>query len=392
MKGMLRMAWFLAGITLVMPVLGQELRVGVVLPLSGEHRSLGRAAFDGLSWGATVSEIPIRFELRDSQGKAEVAAEAVRELALDPEIAAIVGPLGAIESEAAAKAAQDVGIPILVLSSADNLERLGGWVFRLRVSPEDQSRMMAQLAVAHLDTPRVAVFYPENTYGRQCAEAFSGALIAAGGELVRYESYDPDDTKIKKEAERISGKRTRVLVKGGSKARSKVKKQARAVIDFDALFVPDAASRLPRTLAFLDVAGVPLGEGSGAVQLLGTNAWDGEGLRLTEGLATRALVPLIFDAGRDDATEIEILDFVDRFEREPTALEVQARDGLVLLAASVTRCRSDLSRSCVLQGLRSGASVEGLGGSALSFSREGAPVRSLLMFDVGAAGELWPAY
>ena len=56
-----------------------------------------------------ASAPPLRVVVRDSQGQPAAAAAAVRELAADEEISAIVGPLVSAECEAAAAAAQELG-------------------------------------------------------------------------------------------------------------------------------------------------------------------------------------------------------------------------------------------------------------------------------------------
>ena len=55
--------------------------------------------------------------IRDSEGRPERAAAAVRQLAEDPTLMAIVGPLLGRESEAAAEAAEAVGVPLVALSA-----------------------------------------------------------------------------------------------------------------------------------------------------------------------------------------------------------------------------------------------------------------------------------
>ena len=84
--------------------------IGVVLPLSGNFAAFGQEALRGilLAAGTFDTQNPIdqrpriRIEVRDSGGSPGLAAAAVRELAHEEGVTAIIGPLLSKECEAAA--------------------------------------------------------------------------------------------------------------------------------------------------------------------------------------------------------------------------------------------------------------------------------------------------
>ncbi|HEY8493136.1 MAG TPA: ABC transporter substrate-binding protein, partial [Myxococcota bacterium] len=106
--------------------------LGVVLPLSGPFASVGEQTLRGVLLAAGVygrgasadavaaAEAPpaggLRVLVRDSGGTAAGAAEAVRALAAQPEVSAVVGPLLTEEVQAAADAAAETGVPLLALT------------------------------------------------------------------------------------------------------------------------------------------------------------------------------------------------------------------------------------------------------------------------------------
>lgn len=371
-------------------VAAEPARIGVVLPLEGEHGRLGKAALDGLRWGIETAgaEGAIELEVRDSGGTAAGAAAAVSELAARPDIVAVIGPVGGGESSSAAEIAQAEQVPLLTLTSVDDIERYGSWIFRLRLSPEDQARALARVAAKELGVERAAVFYPSHDYGESCAQAFVEAFAAAGGRVTALEAYAPDDSRPSEEAELLSGRRMRRLDgKGGTKV--EVRKRSAAHVDFEVLFIPDTARAVARDLAFLELAGVDLG----AVQLLGTSAWASGSLAGAEGRASGALVARLFDPYLSEAVEVLVEVFVERHARQPTELEAQAHDGMRLAIAAVERCGgASAERGCVQQALRSGgARVEGVTGS-MSLTAEGGLRRAVYLFEVDGAGELHPAY
>lgn len=370
----------------------EAVRVGVVLPLSGEHAALGEAAASGIEWASDQLSTPIEWVYRDSAGDDGTAAAAVQELSDDPSIMAIIGPIGVSEARAAAERAESLALPILTLTSAEGIENLGDHVFRLRLSPESQARALAVFAVQTLERKQVAVFYPDDDYGRACTRAFVDAAEVAGANVTAIESYDPKDSKPDTEAELLAGKRMRKLTSRTATKKapeSSVQKRRKPSIDFDLLFIPDQASHVVRALAFLQLAGVPLGYG-GSVQLVGTSAWASGDLAGSDGLAAGAFVSRLFDAEVSDAVMSRVDAFVGRFERRPTELEAQTHDGVLLLGNALEVCRP-VSRGCVTQRLRSGGRVTGLTGE-VGLTSSGGLTRSIFIFDVDDQGALWPAY
>src|SRR5690606_1580229 len=232
-----------------------DVKLGVVLPLSGPHERLGRAALDGVEWAQTLYDTPLELVIVDSQGTPEGAAEALRQLAGQPDVAAVLGPIGAEESRAAAEVAAEEDIPLITLTSAEGIEDLGREIFRGRVSPEAQSRALARLAFDSLGLRRAAVFHPDDAYGGACARAFVDAFVAAGGEVRALETYPPDESKPDTEAELLTGRRLRKA--GRQRKKVETKKRRHAIDDIDVLFIPDHGGNVARSLAFLELAGLP---------------------------------------------------------------------------------------------------------------------------------------
>ena len=117
-----------------------------MLPLSGPFARFGEESLQGILLAAGIfgGAAPpgagpgVKLLIRDTAGRPELAAEAVRELAADPEVSAIVGPLLSGESEAAAAAAEAAGVPLLALSSREEIAHGRSFVFRLRTTPQEE--------------------------------------------------------------------------------------------------------------------------------------------------------------------------------------------------------------------------------------------------------------
>lgn len=350
--------------------------VAVLVPLAGKHKALGRAVVDGLVWASMWLEVPLWVRVYDAGETPEGAAALTAWLRERSEVAAVIGPLGQQIAEAAAL--ETGSLPMLSLSSSDGVEAKGARVFRVRVSAEDQARGMGGLAVGAIGHTRAAVMYPDDDYGRSCALAFAEAFVAGGGEVVAFEPYSPGQTKLQAVAERVAGKKARSVLPSGQAAPAKTKPQA--------IFIPDGGAQVTKILPFLDAEGVLAG-----VQLLGTSAWVGEALRLSEGRATGALIPLAFDERATPEVEAGVTAFEDHFGRAPSALEAQTHDALMLLAQSIQKCGPAPERDCIAQRLQSGEAVEGITGPT-SLTPQRTPAHSLYIFEIDSQGQPWPAY
>ena len=94
--------------------------IGVVLPLSGPFARYGEETLQGIELAAGIFGGPasaqsgpgVKLLIRDTAGRPELAAEAVRALAANSSVSAIIGPMLSGESEAAAAAAEAAGVPL----------------------------------------------------------------------------------------------------------------------------------------------------------------------------------------------------------------------------------------------------------------------------------------
>ncbi len=138
--------------------------LGVVLPLSGPYARVGEESLQGVLLAAGVfgptpragAEPRVRVVVRDSAGRPERAAEAVRQLARDDEVAAIIGPLLSGECEAAAAAADSAGVPLLALSAREEISRSRPNVFRVRTMPKEEVAALVRHAMQNLEATRFA--------------------------------------------------------------------------------------------------------------------------------------------------------------------------------------------------------------------------------------------
>jgi len=373
--------------------------VGVVLPLSGDFGSFGQESLRGILLAADLfaedeavallagypdegiasgdekgsSRAPeIRLVVRDTEGDPIKAAAAIRELAADPSIVAIVGPIFSSESLGAAEAAERAGIPLVTLSTKEAVAEGRTQVFRIRTTPGDEVGVLVAHAFDQLEAKRFAVLYPETRYGRGMRKLYWDAVTMRGGKMVAASSYDPEATDFSTPIRDMIG--YRFLTDWEKKAlaeRREILRAARVlepeeaailrdavysilgpeieplppIVDFDVLFIPDSSEKIALVapgLAFHEIRGV---------RLLGSNEWlDPELLRVARRHVSGSVISTPFHAESDVSIVAEFVEsYRNTFDAVPGAYAAQAFDATNLILVQLASGRTN--RSGVREGL-----------------------------------------
>ncbi len=363
--------------------------LGVVLPLTGPFAGFGEQALRGVLLAAGVfpgaegaARPAVRIAVRDSGSDPERAVAAVRELAADPEVIAIVGPLVSATCEAAAREAESLSVPLLALTAREDVANQRRWVFRLRTRPAEEAELVVERAVA-LGAERFAILYPDDPYGVGLRGLFWDAVEARGGRVVAVASFDPKATDFGAPIRRLVGytlldaeekallasrdamlERARRLPTEAArelriKARSLTTKDGRPIppiVDFDALFIPasheDVVLIAPQ-LAYHEVTGA---------RLLGSEGWyDPRLVRLGGDPLEGALFAAHF---YPESPVPYVRAFRQRYESTfggvPDAFAAQGYDAASLVLAQLAHGSDD--REGVRDGLRKIASFPGVSG------------------------------
>lgn len=186
--------------------------VGCVLPLSGKYKVFGEQALNGIeiafrefvaAHSGNGPRPAIRLAIRDSRSDKTGAASAVKSLIEEERVAAIIGPL--VTSESAILEAQNRHVPIIALTQEQDIPAIGEYVFRNFLTPDMQVTALVSYAVDTLGMRRFAVLYPEEEYGRVFAHKFWDHVVAKGGLIVGFEAYNPRETDFAGPIKRLVG-------------------------------------------------------------------------------------------------------------------------------------------------------------------------------------------
>jgi branched-chain amino acid transport system substrate-binding protein len=263
--------------------------VGCLLPLSGSYETFGLKALRGIElalaqFSAVNTNPSVQILVKDTGADPEKTAQATQEL-IKERVALIVGPM--VTAEIAARIAQDHGIPIVTFTQKDNICEIGPEVFRNFITPKMQMHTLAAYAVESMGLRRFAILYPNENYGRTYMNLFWDEVLQLGGKVVGLESYDPDQTDFADSIKKLVGlfyplpEDLKDLAQNTAAETSNVagntysvqsasaadKEKPQPIVDFQAVFIPDAAKT-----AGLIVPQLPYHDVKG-VQLLGTNLW-----------------------------------------------------------------------------------------------------------------------
>ncbi|MGE3784984.1 MAG: penicillin-binding protein activator [Alphaproteobacteria bacterium] len=337
------------------PVTGQ-IKVGVLLPLSGPNAELGQAMLEAaqLALFATAGE-RLTLVPRDTAG-AGGAAAAARSAAADG-ATLLIGPLLAAEVEAVRPIATEAGINVVAFATQTQVA--GGNVFLMGFLPRQEVAREVSFA-RERGLRRFAALVPSTPYGRLMNDVLRETVGSAGGTVARVEYLNPDGSDVAAAVQRLVGPGTGP---GGAPP---------STIDFDALLLPLGGDQLKQTARAVRAAGA----GADKVRLLGSGLWDDRSI---------AGEPALYGGWFAAAPPEQRREFDSRFEaaygRPPPRLASLAFDAAALAAALSTRGRDPFSRQAILN--PSGfTGVDGL----FRFTPQGLVQRGLAVLEVTPDG------
>ena len=393
--------------------------IGCLLPLTGKYGKFGNQILEALllgsgafpSYGETGSSI--RLLIRDTRGDPGTAVAMLRELARDPEVVGIVGPLLTSEAQACAPEAQQAGIPLITLSQREDVARGADYVFLNGLSMRQQVETLVGYAEKGLGCTRFAVLYPEDNYGRLARDLFVKRVQETGGRVVSSVSYGDQEADFQEEIRRLAGTaagwpeghapepasafRTAAGPGTGTAGDAPPAGEVpeppgegsgfpsglgtewgarRALLPFDALFLPDnyrKVALIAPTLAFQDLRGIVL---------LGTSAWNSPHLAESAGeyLREAVFVDGFFSESSMPPVPDFVVEFRNEFQREPGVLEALSYDSLMILAEGFGRAQPK-TRSGLRDAMAHLEGYPGLSGFT-RFDEEGCAQKTLYLLAI----------
>jgi len=234
------------------PIAPETLRVGLLLPLSGQGSEVGQAMRNAAELALfEAGDHAVQLLPRDTAGTPDGAARAARD-ALDSGATLILGPLFRDGVGPVAGAAGSAGVNVVAYTTDASVA--GGNAFVMGILPGAQVSRVVDYAVGQGLT-RFAAAAPANEYGRAVLDALSAAARTRGATTAELQTYPPDATDF--------GSYIQALARGPAP---------------DAVLLPDGGLRLRQVAPLVDFYGLT------RARLLGTGQWDDPTLQVERSL------------------------------------------------------------------------------------------------------------
>jgi hypothetical protein len=186
-----------------------RVKIAALLPLMQRSdpsamKEIGNDVYDGIVFAADqyasdpTHRVRVGIDVRDTERDPLKAGRLVRELARDPEIIGIVGPVFTMTTQAAAESAQSAAIPLVTPTATGNgIASAGHFAFQANPDFETRGRAMARYAVQSRGFSRLAVLAPNDGRGRAMAEAFIREATSLGARIIGTEWYPRGTSDLK---------------------------------------------------------------------------------------------------------------------------------------------------------------------------------------------------
>jgi len=201
---------------------GRELRVGVVLPLTGDLAAYGSNARDGIELaaeqlndtpgGGSDSVLRIRLFVEDSKGEPASAVSAFRKLVSLDNVTCVIGDVGSSPTLAMAPIANEAKVVLMSpAASAPAISQAGPFVFRVWPSDVFEAAGVAAY-LGRRGYHRIAVVYVNNDYGQAMLGALRLKVQEFGATVIAAEAFDQNSTDMRTQLTKARSSHPDVLV------------------------------------------------------------------------------------------------------------------------------------------------------------------------------------
>lgn len=341
----------------------EEIRIGMITPLTGGAALFGIAARDGailafeqINEAGGILERPVNFMYHDDEGAIPVSLSVFERLVYDDDVVAIVGPVTSGPANAVADLATAHGLPMISpTATAEAVTLNRDFMFRACFLDAVQARAIAYFAFERLGATSAAILYNNAMdYSRGLSENFSRFFTEMGGTVTASLAYSTGDVDFRAQLTSI------------------------AATNPDILFLPEYFN----TVALKAVQAREMGVTS---TLLGGDGWEGVLGALDD--------PSILDGSffsahfaADDPNPI-VQNFVNSYTAKhgitPSSFAALGFDAAKILAQSIETAGTTDSAAVInaMQNIR----FSGVTGD-ITFDAQGNPVKPIVMIAVETAG------
>ena len=195
-----------------------EIKIGIILPLTGEGAALGEDCRNGVVLAASQVENntnrKFRWLYEDSRGEPGVAVSAFNKLRASG-VKIVIGDLFSSPTLAIAPIAEKRRILVFSPGASNpKLSEFPRYIFRNYPSDDFEGMVIAK-SMRDNGYDRVAVLYPNNAYGVGLKEVFISAFTDLGGTVLLSEGYEENQATFGDLLAKVSSSQARALYMPG---------------------------------------------------------------------------------------------------------------------------------------------------------------------------------
>lgn len=341
-----------------LPVNLPVVKIGLLLPLSGESQALGQSMLNAATLAIYDHYLPMKpgeararvvLIPKDTGDSPLIAAAAAKE-AIAQGAAILIGPVFSNTVLSVAPIAQAANIPVIALSN--NRAVAGNGVFIFGFTPEAQVERVVNYAYMQ-KTSTFASFLPNDAYGRNVQAALKATAGSKGALSETQELYVQSDENRQAALKRVA--------------------EAYKNRPFDMLLLAEGGAGLPALMAALDAQGINRSK----VQFLGTGIWDDD----APGKIS-ALTGAWFASGNPARYGYFMNRFTQAYGSPPQRLAGLAYDAVMAVSGIATSAGRAPSREALL----AVPEFEGPANGAYRFRQDGTIERTLAVLEVTPDG------
>jgi len=212
----------------------QEIRIGAILPLTGDAAKYGKASKQGIelglqqinsSGGIHKKKLEIIYE--DDQADPKLGVSAFEKLITVNKVPAVIGPLPSSVALAVAPLAERNKVVLLSpAASSPAITNAGDYIFRNVVSDLFEGMALADFVYNNLHLREVSIIYINNDFGVGLKNSFTTKFESLGGKIIASESFEQGSTDFRTQLSKIKAGNPQGIYLIGYREMGKVLRQA----------------------------------------------------------------------------------------------------------------------------------------------------------------------
>ncbi|MDR0273630.1 MAG: ABC transporter substrate-binding protein [Clostridiales bacterium] len=345
------------------PVTGDEIRIGIIAPLTGEVAIYGIAssngselAFSEVNAAGGVLGSQIRVFKHDDEHNPVTSVSVFQRLVNQENVVAIVGPVTSGPANAVgAAAALDDAIPLISPTGThEDVTSHGDFAFRACFLDNFQARSMGKFAVEQLEASTAAVLFNSGSaYSEGLADNFRQQFEAMGGTIVAFEAYSDGDVDFRTQLTNINARNA------------------------DVLFLPDYYSTVANIATQVRELGV-------TAVMLGADGWEG----IFDVLDDPSIMNGSFYSAHfasddpDPMVQSFITNYTAEFGMAPSSFAALGYDAALIIAQAISEAGSTDS-AAIINALQN-INFSGVTGN-VTFDPNGDPIKDLMVITIETA-------